>query len=194
MANGIVVSFDERNGFGFIRSRAFSQDVFVHARAVSGGKLLKAGERVKFDAEPSDNGPRAVRVEPRRSRLRLVNRVTPEALTALLLGATLLPLTLLARYAAGWAWWWAWLLAVNAVTLLAFAIDKHRAIVGRRRISESLLLGLALAGGTPAGFLAMSSLRHKTQKGPFRLAMGLIALVQCAGLVALWWSTRRPGA
>lgn len=192
MATGVVISFDQHNGFGFIRSRAFAQDVFVHARAVSGGKLLKAGERVYFDAEPSENGPRAVHVEPRRPRFRIVSRVTPEAISAIGLGIALVALTLLARLGAGWSWPISWLAAITPVTLAAFAIDKRRAILGRRRISETLLLGMALAGGSPAAFLAMHLFRHKTQKGSFRLAMGLIAIAQGAALGALWWYSQRP--
>ncbi len=190
MTTGVVVSFDERNGFGFIRSRAFAQDVFVHARSVKGGRLLRAGQRVRFQAESSEKGPRAVHVQPRQAALRLVAKLTPEALVASLLAVALLALVVSFRFAAGWSWPAAWLAAILPVTFAAFVLDKRRAIFGRRRLSESVLLGLALAGGSPAALIAMPLLRHKTQKGPFRLAVGLIVALQLAALAAYWWLTR----
>jgi uncharacterized membrane protein YsdA (DUF1294 family)/cold shock CspA family protein len=193
MITGVVISFDNRNGFGFIRSRAFPQDVLVHACSVVGGRMLRAGQRVAFEAEPSAKGPRAVHVKPRRAPFRLVvKRVTPEALVALLCGVALLALTLAGRMLAGWSWLLAWLAAANAVTLVAFALDKRRAILGRRRLSEILLLSLAAVGGSVAAVLAVPALRHKTQKGVFKLILGLIVLAQAAAAAAFWWATHRP--
>ena len=191
MTRGVVISFDERNGFGFIRSRSFEQDVFVHARAVDGGKLLRPGQRVRFQAEPSEKGPRAVRVALRHTPFRLVNRITPEAWVTLGLGFALLLFTLFGRFIAGWSWPIAWFAAVNVVTLAAFASDKRRAILGRRRISEALLLGLAFAGGSPAALFAMPAFRHKTHKGSFRLAFGLIVIVQIGIAYGIWWAGHR---
>ena len=48
-----------------------------------------------------------------------------------------------------------WLVAINLVTYLIYAWDKRRAAKGQRRISERELLLWALAGGSPAAFLAM---------------------------------------
>ena len=61
MASGIVVSFDPRKGFGFIRSAEYRDDVFVHVEQVDGRVPLKAGQRVEFAAQPSDRGLRATR-------------------------------------------------------------------------------------------------------------------------------------
>jgi uncharacterized membrane protein YsdA (DUF1294 family)/cold shock CspA family protein len=185
MLTGVVVSFDQRNGFGFIRSRALPHDVYVHACAVSGGKLLRPGQRVRFEANASDTGPRAVRVEPRRVRY-LIFRVTPAAATAVALVCVLAALAGLARFFLHWPWATSWLLAVNVVTLTAVALDKRRAILGEPQLSELFLLGLCLAGGTPGGLAAMTILRHKTRKSGFRLAFAAIALLQAAGAIALW--------
>jgi uncharacterized membrane protein YsdA (DUF1294 family) len=76
----------------------------------------------------------------------------------------------------------AWLVAANLVTAPVYAWDKHRAVRGGRRVPEAVLLGLALAGGSPAAALAMGLLRHKTRKPPFLVAFALVLLAQ-AGLI-----------
>ena len=83
-----------------------------------------------------------------------------------------------------------WLVAINLVTYLMYAWDKRRAAKGQRRISERELLAWALAGGSPAAFLAMRRFRHKTQKAAFRLRYwGIVALQ--VGLIV--WLIKRYG-
>jgi uncharacterized membrane protein YsdA (DUF1294 family) len=77
------------------------------------------------------------------------------------------------------------LIAVNFVTVVQFYDDKQRAIEGRRRISESNLLGLALIGGSPGAFLARKLFRHKTRKEPFSTQFFVIAALQVGGLIGL---------
>jgi uncharacterized membrane protein YsdA (DUF1294 family) len=77
------------------------------------------------------------------------------------------------------------LIVVNFVTVLQFYDDKQRAIEGRRRISESNLLGLALIGGSPGAFLARKLFRHKTRKEPFSTQLFVIAALQVGGLIGL---------
>jgi len=63
MANGIVKWFNERKGYGFIEQED-GPDVFVHHSGInaSGFKILKEGERVRFDIEQGQKGPAAVNV------------------------------------------------------------------------------------------------------------------------------------
>ncbi|MHC4953038.1 MAG: DUF1294 domain-containing protein [Planctomycetota bacterium] len=81
-----------------------------------------------------------------------------------------------------------WLVAINAVTYLLYWWDKHRAVNGKRRISERELLLWALAGGSPAAFFAMRKFRHKTQKSSFRAWYWAIVVGQ-VGLVV--WLVRQ---
>jgi uncharacterized membrane protein YsdA (DUF1294 family)/cold shock CspA family protein len=187
---GVVVTFDKEEGFGFIRSREYPEDVFVHARVIAGGRMLRAGERVRFAAEPSARGPRAVRVEPKRPSMTAV-ALAPDLAVALGVSGWLLAAALALRFGLGWAWAWAWLAAVNPTTFAAFALDKRRAILGARRIPERALLALALLGGTPAAALAMPCLRHKTRKASFRLAFAAVVALQAAALGAWWWFAGR---
>lgn len=65
--------------------------------------------------------------------------------------------------------------AISVVTFAAFCLDKRRAVRHEYRISESVLLGLSLAGGAVGGIVAMRLVRHKTRK--WRFAVGLPAFV-----------------
>lgn len=75
-----------------------------------------------------------------------------------------------------------WLAVVNALTVLAFWVDKRIAREGGRRVSEANFLTLALAGGSPGAFFARQKFRHKTRKQPFSTVLIMISLVQLAAL------------
>jgi len=182
MASGVVVSFDPRKGFGFIRSPEYREDIFVHVEAVDGRVALKSGQRVQFVAEPTGRGPRATRVVP--GRLGLSPTMSAGGfLLALLLAVTG------SLHRVGLGWLGAYLGAVGLATWVAYAWDKRRAGLGERRIPEAALLGLALVGGSPAALMAMLVLRHKTRKPAFLIPFAGVVLVQ-APAVAAWLGWR----
>ena len=63
MTEGTVKWFNDSKGFGFIQ-REDGDDVFVHhtSIAMDGFRTITEGQRVEFDLEQSDRGPRAVNV------------------------------------------------------------------------------------------------------------------------------------
>jgi len=71
-----------------------------------------------------------------------------------------------------------WLLSINLVTFLTYGYDKQIAGTGRMRVPERVLLLLALAGGSPAGWLGMRVFHHKTAKQSFTTRFWLIVLLQ----------------
>lgn len=72
-ADGTVTWYDPDKGFGFVAQDAGGEDLFVHARSLTGGlSELVEGDRVTYDVEPGERGPQALGVRlvggrPRRS-------------------------------------------------------------------------------------------------------------------------------
>jgi cold shock protein len=65
MPTGTVKWFNPEKGFGFITPDDGSKDLFVHQTAIGGGgfRSLNEGDKVSYDAEDSDKGPRAANVQ-----------------------------------------------------------------------------------------------------------------------------------
>jgi len=64
MAEGTVKWFSDQKGFGFIEQDD-GQDLFVHHTGInaSGFKSLNKGQRVRFEIETNEKGPKAKNVE-----------------------------------------------------------------------------------------------------------------------------------
>jgi uncharacterized membrane protein YsdA (DUF1294 family) len=78
------------------------------------------------------------------------------------------------------------LIVLNAISFAMFGIDKHRARVGTRRISEGALLVSAVVSGTLGAWLAMRRFRHKTRKRSFIAAMICMSAIDAiVAIVAL---------
>lgn len=59
--SGVVTSFDESKGYGFIKDSNSQESIFVHASALT--ELIKQGDRVTFEANQGDRGLFAVNVK-----------------------------------------------------------------------------------------------------------------------------------
>jgi cold shock protein len=66
MATGTVKWFSDEKGFGFVSPDDSGKDLFVHHSGIAGAgfRSLQEGDKVSFDSEPGDKGPRAVNVQP----------------------------------------------------------------------------------------------------------------------------------
>ena len=63
---GTVKWFNDQKGFGFITPEDGGKDLFVHHTSIQaqGFKTLAENQKVEFDVEQSDKGPRAGNVRP----------------------------------------------------------------------------------------------------------------------------------
>ncbi|KXB04943.1 cold-shock protein [candidate division MSBL1 archaeon SCGC-AAA382A13] len=61
MMEGTVKFFDSRKNYGFINPDEGDEDLFVHASDIESGSL-KEDDRVGFESEEGEKGPRAVKV------------------------------------------------------------------------------------------------------------------------------------
>lgn len=89
------------------------------------------------------------------------------------------------KFFAAHKWFSAYLIVINVMTLVAFGIDKRKAIKKRSRIRIVTLLGLAFAGGSVGALIGMYLFRHKTTKNYFTAGIPLILVMQLVVLFFL---------
>lgn len=78
-----------------------------------------------------------------------------------------------------------YLIVINFVTMIAFAIDKIAAIKHKSRIRIVTLLGLAFIGGSIGGLIAMYLFRHKIRMNYFTVGLPLMMVMQ---IIVLFYS------
>ncbi len=59
---GTIKWYNARKGFGFIEQEG-GKDVFVHRSAVPMGTFLNEGDKVSYEVEESDKGPKAINIK-----------------------------------------------------------------------------------------------------------------------------------
>jgi CspA family cold shock protein len=60
---GIVKTWMDGRGYGFIKPEDSQDDVFVHYSGLKGAYNLNRGQRVEFEVEDTYRGPRAFNVK-----------------------------------------------------------------------------------------------------------------------------------
>ena len=78
-----------------------------------------------------------------------------------------------------------YLIIINLITFIVFALDKIYAIKKKWRFKEISLLGMCFVGGAIGGFLAMYLFRHKTKKKLFVIGVPLIIVIHL--FIILWF-------
>ena len=172
---GKLTQWDTTKGYGFITPDTGGVKLFVHIKAFGPRAAPPvAGERLTYE-------------------LGIDTRGKPRALTVR--GATVnAPLPLKSRHTSSHLWlvpafaafyllvqvrWplpplvWGGYMAMSLATFIVYFGDKRAACLGRARVSETTLHGLALACGWPGALLARQLLRHKSSKRHFRRIFGL---------------------
>ena len=71
-----------------------------------------------------------------------------------------------------------YVLCINAVTFVLYALDKIKAKAGAWRISEFALMLLAVTGGSVGALLAMIVCRHKIRVPKFKFGIPAIIILQ----------------
>ena len=75
--------------------------------------------------------------------------------------------------------------ALSTTAFVMYGVDKSAAEQHGRRIRESTLHIVSLAGGWPGALVGRHVFRHKTRKQPFRSLFWITVAANCAGLVWL---------
>ena len=101
----------------------------------------------------------------------------PSALAAFALWSTL-----------NWSVLACWLLSANVVAFALWSYDKIAAKRKGWRVPEAALHIMSLLGATPAAFIGMKFMRHKSMKLHFAILYSVLFLLQIAILIT--WSSR----
>ena len=73
-----------------------------------------------------------------------------------------------------------YLIVINLIAVIVTVHDKLAAVGGRWRVKERTLLLISALGGSPAMYLTMLMIRHKTRKPKFMVGIPVIILIQLA--------------
>lgn len=71
-----------------------------------------------------------------------------------------------------------YLLAANIVSFILYGIDKYKAKRGKWRISEAMLLTMAVIGGSVGAWMGMKVWHHKTMHKKFTIGVPLVFVLQ----------------
>ena len=189
---GIIKSWNDDRGFGFIAPAHGGQQIFVHVRAFKPGSgRPQLNRRVIFEVKLSRQGKKhAKNVEMVRatSVSRKAGARPPARRGIASLFAIPAFVLLYVTLSVIWhvpSWFATLYLAASLVCIVVYAIDKAAAVAGRRRVSENTLLALGLLGGWPGALIAQQALRHKSSKAAFRSAFRSTVVVNVAAFVVL---------
>lgn len=192
---GKLTQWNDTQGFGFITPNGGGERVFVHIKSfISSQPRPAENAMLTYELENDAQG------RPRARSVAFVGAARTSAITpshgdsrwppllaagfvaalALLCLKGLTPPSIVGFYA-----------GASLIAFLAYAWDKSAARRSEWRTPENTLHLLALAGGWPGALVAQQTLRHKTQKQPFRTVFWLTVILNCG---ALGWLLVAPGA
>ena len=60
--NGKVKWYNPRKGYGFIEGED-GKDIFIHRTSIPQGTFLKEGDKIEYEIEETDKGPKAVNIK-----------------------------------------------------------------------------------------------------------------------------------
>lgn len=77
---------------------------------------------------------------------------------------------------------WGFIVVMNLVAFALFGIDKQNSVRGRRRVSETCLMTVAILFASAGTLLGMLFFRHKIRKKKFAVTVPLLLLLQASVL------------
>lgn len=190
--DGVVSTWNDERGFGFISPSTGGKRVFVHISAFRPDPVRPVeGDAISFEVEAVDGGKvqatRVQRVGPV-AHPRFVR--SKESTQRVLANYGVVLAFVLLYLVASEVWttpvWVAGIyLFVSAVTFIVYWDDKAAAVRGGRRVSERGLILLGLACGWPGAILAQQLFRHKTRKASFRRAFWVSVALNVGAFIYL---------
>jgi uncharacterized membrane protein YsdA (DUF1294 family)/cold shock CspA family protein len=175
--DGLLVSWNDERGFGFVQPADKSANLFVHVSAFGAmAHRPEVGDVVSYRpgrgkdgrAQALDvHGPGRLRKQSKRaSASSLVVVLTFIAVVVIINMIQPVPSLIVGIY-----------VVTSIVTFAMYGYDKTRATSGRWRVPETTLLLLGLIGGWPGAVVGQLVFRHKTTKESFRSAFWVTVVI-----------------
>lgn len=190
--NGIVSTWNEEKGFGFITPTRDAKKIFFHIKDFSDlHKRPVVNLKVRFSASRDSDGRQcAVNVIPLKGHKKLRKTTWQRSYSLLIAGvfscilfylcdSRVLPVEIAGLYG-----------TMSFLTATIYVKDKKAALSGQWRTPENKLHALSLFFGWPGAMLAQSFLRHKSSKTSFRIIYWLTIIANCS---FLYWLVTLDG-
>lgn len=195
---GVLATWNDDRGFGFIQLDGTGERIFVHIKAITEiATRPRVGDRLTFVLDQGQDGRVAARdviiagANPRQRDSERRGMPPPPGFgfkqtARLVLAAVILALALLAGSSGqAQAPLILFYLVIGMVSGAAYWLDKSAAQAGAWRISEGTLHFLDLIGGIAGGLTSQALLRHKISKPGFTLLTVSITVLHFALLATL---------
>ena len=188
---GLLKTWNDERGFGFIQPTNGGQEIFVHIKSFPPGYGRPAlNLKITFEVEQTAEGKKRAKnvllVRPARTHAPAHGLASAKWRTSSIYALVSFALLYLVISI---VWGTSVLLAVGYVVMsltcgLFYAHDKAAAQANEWRTSEGALLILGLFGGWPGAIVAQQTLRHKTSKVSFQVAFWATVLLNVGAFVA----------
>ena len=169
---GKIINYNIQKGYGFIYSKDYKENIFVHHSAIINAKELFIGQSVEFEIQITQKGLSAISVEAGAKQYSpyLIFGLLSLLTTAITYAYCYLyqPISHILGY----------LVAINFTTFLLYGYDKFIASSDRLRVPEWNLHGVAILGGSVAGLVSQQLFKHKRVKKSFQLVYWVIVIIQ----------------
>ncbi|MCW5205647.1 DUF1294 domain-containing protein [Desulfobulbus sp. F5] len=180
---GVLTSWNDEKGFGFITPDDASRQVFVHINSfINRGRRPEINQTVNYILSSDSKG------RPCAASVSFIGERRKSGIDSLIIALLFLAAVAVASFHLNKIPRLIFGLYVFAslLTFIMYAKDKSAAKNGSWRTSESTLHLLALLCGWPGALIAQQTLRHKSKKQSFRFVFWTTVLLNCGAFALLF--------